>query len=254
MPYTDHTQPNTAARFNQVAFSYDIHFNNTFDRAEEEVLFDDFLHLLQRADVLDIGCGTGLVKRRADRLLFKPHSYTGVDYSHGMIAAARSNDPDGTFIHADMVQFMKGQPAESLDAVTSIYFPMNYCEQSPFDVYYEARRILRPGGHMITVMASSRYPARQSHIVEANHLRRYFRNDAFHLADVPTGFEIVAVRGYNYFIERYRRWLNLCPLPVVKALFRFDQRRGEKSGHVPYFYLIHLKKLHDADPEGPLGM
>ena len=88
MPYTDHTQPNTTEEFNQVAPQYDGHFDNRFDRAEENVLFRRFAHLLQLSDVLDIGCGTGLVKRLSDRLLFRPRSYTGIDASDEMISQA----------------------------------------------------------------------------------------------------------------------------------------------------------------------
>jgi len=103
-------------------------------------------------------------------------------------------------------------------------------------------------------MASSRYAVRKSHIVSAGNMRRYFENNAYYLADVPKGFKVVAIVGFNYFIERYRRWLNFCPMPVVKAMFRFDQIRGEKSGMKPYFYGIHLQKLAPGYEETPLDM
>lgn len=254
MPYTDHTNPDTTQAFDSVAPLYDLHFSSRYDRAEEEVVADRFLHLLQRADVLDIGCGTGLVKKLSDRLLMKPRSYTGVDKSAGMVAQAKATYPGGKFVVDDMIQYMWARQRESIDVVTSMYFPMNYTEHSPRHVYDAALNVLRPGGHFINVMASSRYPVRKSHIVEASNMRRFFEPNAHYLGEIPVGFKVVAVEGFNYFIERYRFWLGLCPTVVCKAMFRFDQIRGEKSGMKPYFYAIHLQKKAPHEIETPLGM
>jgi len=138
--------------------------------------------------------------------------------------------------------------------VTSFYFPMNYCQQHPREVYEAVSHVLRPGGHFINVMASSRYPARASHIVKASNMRRFFEPTPHYLSEIPAGFKVVSIVGFNYFIERYRFWLGLCPTVVCKAMFRFDQIRGEKSGMKPYFYAIHLQKLHPHEIETPLGM
>lgn len=280
MAYTDHTNPDTTKAFDAVSTGYDTHFSNRFDRAEEEVVFDRFFHVTQNADMLDIGCGTGLVKRLTDRLLFHPRTYTGIDKSAGMIEQAiryfgGSDEMIGLalsdqkikptqgivipkvrskFIIDDMVQYMRAQPRESVDVVTSMYFPMNYTEHPPRHVYDAALNVLRPGGHFINVMATSRYPARASHIVEAAHIRRFFEPTPHYMAEIPAGFKVVAIVGFNYFIERYRRWLNICPIPVIKAMFRFDQARGMKSGKIPYFYGIHLQKLAPHEIETPLGM
>ena len=269
MPYTDHTDPDTIQKFNEVAEGYDQHFANRFDRAEENVLFDRYGHLLQRADVLDIGCGTGLVKRLSDRLLFRPRKYTGVDASSEMIIAASkkhklgdlsirtpSKSPYGSsgFAIDDMVEFMWAQPPASYDVVTSFYFPMNYCDQAPREVYEAVAHVLRPGGHFINVMATSRYAVRQSHILGAANLRRYFEPNDYYLNDIRGYFNTIAIVGFNYFIEKYRRWLNLCPQVVIEAMFRFDQRMGEKSGAKPYFYGIHLQKPSLDYEKTPLDM
>jgi len=263
MPYTDHTNPDTTKAFDAVSTGYDTHFSSRFDHAEEEVIFDRFFHVTQNADVLDIGCGTGLVKRLTDRLLFHPRTYTGIDKSAGMIAQAVERhgkqretlyDTRFRFVVDDMVQYMWAQPRESVDVVTSMYFPMNYTEHPPRHVYDAALNILRPGGHFINVMATSRYPARASHIVEASHIRRFFEPTPHYMSEIPAGFKVVAIEGFNYFIEQYRRWLNLCPTSVIKAMFRFDQARGMKSGKIPYFYVVHLQKLRPHEIETPLGM
>lgn len=257
MAYTDHTNPDTTCEFNQVAPQYDRHFDNRFDRAEENVLFARFGHLLQHADVLDIGCGTGLVKRLSDRMLFRPRTYTGVDSSADMIVEASKKygltdlaipspktSPYGAsgFAVDDMVEFMWAQPPASYDVVISFYFPMNYCRQHPREVYEAVSNVLRPGGHFINVMASSRYAVRGSHIVRAANLRRYFEPNEYYLNDCRGLLKPIAIVGFNYFIERYRRWLEFCPQSVIEAMFRFDQIRGEKSKMTPYFYGIHLQK------------
>ena len=262
MPYTDHTNPNTADHFNVVAKGYDQHFNNRFDRAEENALFDRYGHLLQLADVLDIGCGTGLVKRLSDRLLFRPRTYTGIDASPEMIAqATRLAYPADnmyqnttTFFVDDMVTFMRSQPAECYDVVTSWYFPMNYCEQEASTVYEAVARVLRPGGHFVNIMASSRYVMRPSHIVSANNLRRFFDDNDWYRGQIPDSLKVVSITGFNFLIEKYRRWLNLCPQGVIEAMFRFDQSIGEKSGAKPYIYGIHLQKPPLDYEKTPLDM
>ncbi len=269
MPYTDHTNPDTAQQFNDVAEGYDQHFANRFDRAEETVLFDRYAHLLQRSDVLDIGCGTGLVQRLSDRLLLSPYSYIGVDKSPDMIFRAEQNTYNPHLNHNaatnkrrsiqffvdDMVDYMNHRCApDSFDVVTSWYFPMNYCEHEAPQVYEAVSRVLRPGGHFVNIMASSRYVMRPSHIVEASNLRRFFEDNDWYRGQIPPSLNIVSVTGFNFLIEKYRRWLNLCPQSVIEAMFRFDQRMGEKSGAKPYFYGIHLQKPSLDYEKTPLDM
>jgi SAM-dependent methyltransferase len=258
MPYTDHTNPDTIQKFNEVAEGYDRHFANRFDRAEETVLFDRYGHLLQRADVLDIGCGTGLVNRQCQRLLFKPRKYVGVDISAGMLEIAGKQafpyQPSTYYIEDDMLNFMKNCAPDTYDVVTSWYFPMNYCEHEPPHVYEAVARVLRPGGHFINIMASSRYVVRPSHIVEASNLRRFFEDNDWYRGQIPSSLNVVSITGFNFLIEKYRRWLNLCPQSVIEAMFRFDQRMGENSGAKPYFYGIHLQKPSLDYEKTPLDM
>lgn len=277
MPYTDHTDPDTIQKFNEVAEGYDQHFANRFDRAEENVLFDRYGHLLQHSDVLDIGCGTGIVKKYADKLLFGPRSYIGVDASMKMLIHAFDAHPDAQFvtdiytvprppvrapkhyrsrfIHADMVDYMNNECVpNSFDVVTSWYFPLNYCEHEAPQVYEAVARVLRPGGHFINIMASSRYVMRPSHIVSANNLRRFFDDNDWYRGQIPASLKVVSITGFNFLIEKYRRWLNLCPQVVIEAMFRFDQRMGEKSGAKPYFYGIHLQKPPLDYEKTPLDM
>lgn len=250
MPYTDHTNPDTAAEFGAVASQYDSAFNNPFDRAEEQFIFDYIQPHISNKYILDIGCGTGLVKRLTDRYLFRA-MYTGVDYSKEMIDVANQMYPNKTaldnhkFVCADMVEYMDAVKPEYYDAVVAMYFPMNYCQHPPKRIYQAAKRILRPGGSLITVVATSRYAARKSHIVRAGNMRRYYHptNDQFWEGDnLPKGMEITEKHGVNYFIEKYRAQLQYCPTAINKKLFELDQRRGMQAGVLPYIYILNITK------------
>ena len=242
MPYTDHTSPNTEKKYDSIAPQYDAHFDNSFDRSEEDFIFEQYSHGLQRANVLDLGCGTGLVLKKASRMLFKPRNYIGVDYSSNMIAEARRQFPKADFVCMDMVQYMNSLPEAHFDVVVSSYFPMNYCEHEASVVYAAVARILKRGGTFINVMASSRYAARGSHIVEAHHMRRYFDNTPQYIQAIPDSLDVVCITGVNYFIEKYRKVLELCPAKINQHLFKIDQQRGEKSGRKPLIYVIYLEK------------
>lgn len=252
MPYTDHTNPDTAGAFNAVASRYDSAFDNSFDRAEEQFIFDRYIypHIKNRY-ILDLGCGTGLIKRLSDRYVFRPQ-YTGVDYAPEMIAKAKQLHPKNTvldthrFFCDDMVAFMDTERPCWYDAIVAMYFPLNYCMYPPEVVYHSANRILRPGWRLILVVATPRYAARASHIVSAGNMRRYYHvgsADAWHGPKaLPAGMELVEHNGVNYFIERYRHALQHCPTVINQKLFEWDQRRGIKAGATPYMYILNIAK------------
>lgn len=254
--YKDHTEPDTKGEFNRIAPAYNQSFANTFDEAEEEFIFSKFAHLLRRRDVLDIGCGTGLVKRLADRDLFKMRSYVGVDYSEGMISEALARLPvtdwhpnaDVKFVVGDMVELMNSMPAGSFDTVVAMYFPLNYCENDLAEVYNAINRVLRRDGFFINVTATSRYAVRKSHIVSANHMRRYFDDGPYHTASQPVGklpeaFLFKEVIGTNYAIEKYRSLMKWCPKSVNKLLFEMDREKFKRSGRKPLIYTYIFEKF-----------
>ena len=246
--YKEHTDPDTKGEFNRIAPLYNATFSNSFDAAEEEFIFSKFAHLLRRRDVLDIGCGTGLVKRLADRDLFKMRSYVGVDYSEGMIAQAREDHPDAEFFQWDMVGLMNQLKPNSFDTVVAMYFPLNYCENDLAEVYDAINRVLRRDGFFINVTATSRYAVRKSHIVSANHMRRYFDDGPYHTACQPVGklpeaFLFKEVIGTNYAIEKYRSLLKWCPKSVNKMLFEFEQEKFKRTRRKPLIYTYIFEKF-----------
>jgi SAM-dependent methyltransferase len=97
--------------------------------------------LLQLGDVLDVGCGDGTT---AQLLRGQSRSYTGVDRSERMIAAARRrlDGSDVKVVEGDMhaLPFDAG----AFDQVLMLHV-LTYAE-APSKAVSEAARVLRPGG------------------------------------------------------------------------------------------------------------
>ena len=92
------------------------------------------------ADVLELGCGPG-----ADAVaLAEGRTYTGVDISAVMIAMARTQVPDGTFIEHDLATV--DLPDSSFDAIVSLYVLGHLPANEHIPTIEQVHRWLRPGG------------------------------------------------------------------------------------------------------------
>lgn len=104
---------------------------------------------------LDLTCGSGFA---AGRLAEKTGGrVTGVDRSAGMLAQARANHPACEFVQADILDYLRTLPAESLDTVTCSW-GVGYSR--PWAVLGQVRRVLRPGGK-IAVIDNSLFSLRE---------------------------------------------------------------------------------------------
>jgi ubiquinone/menaquinone biosynthesis C-methylase UbiE len=107
--------------------------------------------------VADLACGTGLYTVEMARLC-APARAVGVDYSDGMLAAARERaEAEGLeldLVHARAEDFVESAPARSFDVV-SLRFALAYLDWR--DVLPRIGRILRPGGRVgvLTSLSSS---------------------------------------------------------------------------------------------------
>jgi ubiquinone/menaquinone biosynthesis C-methylase UbiE len=134
--------------FDNWASSYDWLFPSVFYRAVQKRLLE-YVDLPERANVLDIGCGTGrLLERLATQ--FPDLRGTGLDLSTNMLRMARLSNR-----HHPRLIYIEGK-AESLpfandqfDAVFSTISFLHYLE--PKQVVSEIARVLSPGGRFYLV-------------------------------------------------------------------------------------------------------
>jgi len=101
-----------------------------------------------RADVVDVGCGSGVPV--ASTLAALGHRVTGVDLSEMQVTRARERVPTATFIHADAttVDFAPG----SLDAVVSLYALIHVPLDEQLPLLTRIAGWLRPGGVFLATM------------------------------------------------------------------------------------------------------
>lgn len=88
--------------------------------------------------VVDVACGTGDVCRDLVRAGYRP---VGVDFSHGMLAAARTGAP---LVNADALALPFGEA--TVDGLTCGFALRNFVALEP--MFAEAARVVRPGGRI----------------------------------------------------------------------------------------------------------
>lgn len=118
------------------------------------------LDLAPGALVLDLACGTGDLCRDLAAGGLRP---VGVDFSAGMLAAARTDAP---LVRADALRLPL--PDAAVDGVTCGFALRNFVSLEPF--LAECARVLRPGGRVALLDVSEP----ESRILRAGH-HVYFR-------------------------------------------------------------------------------
>jgi ubiquinone/menaquinone biosynthesis C-methylase UbiE len=132
------------------------HWSNTYeDSWMQHALFDQahratlalatgLVH--QPVSVLDVGCGTGKLLRRA-RISWPQAQLIGVDPANGMIEKAKRLTPDATFF-TSMAEVLPLQDASVDLALSTISF---HHWQDQVAGIREIARVLRPGGYFLLV-------------------------------------------------------------------------------------------------------
>jgi predicted TPR repeat methyltransferase len=92
-------------------------------------------------DVLDLGCGTGLM---GAELAATASNLVGVDVSEKMLEKARARNLYKRLVKGDLVEMMTGEPASAYDVVvaTDVFVYVGKLDAS----FAQARRVLRPQG------------------------------------------------------------------------------------------------------------
>ncbi len=96
------------------------------------------LRLPGRSLVLDLACGTGDLCRELASAGYRP---VGVDFSHGMLTAARTEAP---LVEADILRLPVGDAVA--DGVTCGFALRNVVSLEAF--FHETARVVRPGGRV----------------------------------------------------------------------------------------------------------
>ncbi|AKF06870.1 class I SAM-dependent methyltransferase [Sandaracinus amylolyticus] len=192
------------------------------DRLESQIVIDH----ARDADVLEVGCGTGLVLARV-----APHAArcVGVDLSAGMIAQARARGLDVARGSATALPFR--------DASFDVVYSFKVLAHVPAieRALEEIARVTRPGGHMLLEFYNAwslRYVARRlagarrigrAH-TEADVETRWDSPRAIRRM-LPRGTELVDMRGVRVvtpaaFVHR---------VPLVSTLFARAEEHASRS-------------------------
>lgn len=131
-------------------------------------------------DVLDVGCGTGIVARAAARRLDGSGSVTGIDLNDGMLAVARRAPERVTWHHgpAEHLPFR----SRSFDRVVSQFALMFFTDQTA--AIAEMARVTRPGG-TITIATWASIDQTPGYAVMVDLLQRLFGHDTAAALEAP---------------------------------------------------------------------
>jgi ubiquinone/menaquinone biosynthesis C-methylase UbiE len=181
-------------RFEQWASTYENSWLQRafFDRAHQATLALAAGIVHQPVSVLDVGCGTGKLLRRA-ATYWPEAQLIGVDPASGMIGMAKRLTPNATFF-TGMAEALPLQDA-SVDLALSTSSFHHWQDQAAG--IREIARVLRPGGYFILVDAS--FP---------DWLVRVFRLKRFHSpAQLRTLFIQAGLHVQMQQTLAWRRWL-----------------------------------------------
>lgn len=132
------------------AWAYeDLHVNALFRQWAEPVL--DAAAVTAGESVLDVACGTGVLARTARARVGSTGSVTGLDVNPGMLAVARSIEPEVTWVEGDAAEL----PFEDgvFDAVACQFGLMFFPD--PAHAVREMLRCVKPGGRVAVAVWES---------------------------------------------------------------------------------------------------
>ncbi len=137
--------------YDRFARLYDITFKfNRYGRSIERYLRERALPRDEDAEILDAGCGTGLLTLAMLRTLSRPARITAIDLSAPSLAEAKQAASRERTRHA--VQFLQADLLSLPFADASFYFiaTSGALEYVPLgEGLAELARVLRPGGHLL---------------------------------------------------------------------------------------------------------
>ena len=145
---TPTTQPSAvvSSLFDQYAPTFDVHLVRglKYKAPERTAQILTELHPDRRFNLLDLGCGTGLVGVCLGRL---DGHIIGVDLSEEMIRQAARHNVYSRFHQVNVLDALRDTPSDHYEAITACDVLVYVGDLAP--VLPNAFRILKPGGHFI---------------------------------------------------------------------------------------------------------
>jgi ubiquinone/menaquinone biosynthesis C-methylase UbiE len=192
-------------------------------------------------DVLEVGCGTGLILTRLSRFA---RSARGVDLSAGMLEKARARGLDVTQASATELPF----DSESFDVTCSFKALAHIPEIET--ALAEMARVTRPGGTIIAEFYNpnslrgllKRFGPRGAIAAGADEGNVYTRYDSPRAVEamLPAGCRLIASRGVRVLIPT--AWV--MRVPGLRGAFRFAERAAcdTRLGALGGFWIAALRK------------
>lgn len=136
----------TRASYDTVAADYDELLRDSLATMPlERALLGTFVERVGAGPICDVGCGPG---RIAAYLASIGAAVSGIDLSPGMVDVARRQHPHIRFEVGSMTDL--DVPDGSLGGVLAWYSTVHMPPELLPRVYAELRRVLAPGGHLVT--------------------------------------------------------------------------------------------------------
>ena len=121
-------------------------------RSEEKDLFQDlFDYIGDSAQILDLGCGTGLPFDQY--LIENGYDLIGIDIAEKHVEKARENIPEAEIIQGDF--FEVDVANSSLDAVVSFYAIFHIPREEHRKLFEKINVWLKPEGYILVTVAST---------------------------------------------------------------------------------------------------
>jgi ubiquinone/menaquinone biosynthesis C-methylase UbiE len=206
--------------YDAVADVYDDHYDQVHGRCYHMHISRHVMKSLPaRADLLDIGCGTGLF---IEKYIGNEGHAVGIDISRRMIVRARCRCEPSEFTigSGERIPFRDN----SFDVVSSLLV-FSYL-RDPAAMLDEAYRVLRPGGAIaictlgkklltrgIPVLYHISEKMRVRHVVMKNFGERYYNENEMYDLFENAGFTDIRVS-----------WCSFAHIDMVGPLFRFARR------------------------------
>jgi SAM-dependent methyltransferase len=229
---TDHVRPSTAAQYDKFAEAYADGgpYNQLYERPAMMELLGDVSGL----DVLDVGCGSGVL---TERLLKAGASVIGLDSSEGMLKRARVRlGPETQLRLHDLHDPLTWISNDSVDVVVASLVMHYVKDWRP--VLSEFRRVLREDGRLIF---STHHPFAD--------FVNFDRPDYFDIEEIADEW---SNSGVKYEVRFWRRPLSVLVREVVDAgfvieqlaeprpasLVELDERHRERLSTQPWFLFV----------------